>query len=85
MPAHATSDRTHNNALKLMEMLGITIKEIQINDAVNQHFADIGQDPKVFDSVYENSYARERTQILMKIKNSELFVLQPKPIRRKPT
>ena len=69
MPAYATSDRTHNNALKLMEMLGITIKEIPINDAVNQHFADIGQDSKVFDSVYENSYARERTQILMDLAN----------------
>lgn len=69
MPAHATSDRTHNNALKLMEMLGITIKEIPINDAVNQHFADIVQDPMVFDSVYENSYARERTQILMDLAN----------------
>lgn len=69
MPATATSDRTHDNALKLMEILGVTSFEIPVNDAVFQHFKDIGHNPEEFNAVYENSYARERTQILMDLAN----------------
>ena len=69
MPAFATSDRTLNNALRLMDILGVTSLEIPINDAVMQHFRDINHDPKEVNSVYENSYARERTQILMDLAN----------------
>lgn len=69
MPGFGTSGRTYNNALKLMEALGVTIKEISIVDAVLQHFKDIGQDPEKTDVTYENSQARERTQILMDYAN----------------
>ena len=71
MPGFGTTDRTHNNAMKLMETLGVTIREISIAKAVTQHFEDIGQDPKVHDITYENSQARERTQILMDVANKE--------------
>lgn len=69
MPGFGTSDRTHSNALKLMEALGVTAKEINISKSVLQHFEDIGHDPAVKDVTYENSQARERTQILMDISN----------------
>ncbi|MCM1222205.1 MAG: NAD(+) synthase, partial [Lachnospiraceae bacterium] len=69
MPGLGTSDRTKNNAWKLMEELGITAMEIPIAKAVQQHFADIGQDPETHDVTYENSQARERTQILMDYAN----------------
>ena len=69
MPGFGTTDRTHNNACILMEALGVTWREISIAAAVNQHFADIGHDPAVHDVTYENSQARERTQILMDIAN----------------
>lgn len=65
MPCFGTSDRTHQNSLKLMETLGISSKEINIRDAVNTHFRDIGHDPAVLNGTYENSQARERTQVLM--------------------
>ncbi len=65
MPCFGTSDRTYNNAWELMRTLGISCKEIVIKDAVSQHFADIGHDPSVHNATYENSQARERTQILM--------------------
>ncbi len=65
MPCFGTSDRTYRNSLELMKALGITTKEIPIKDAVNIHFRDIGHDPAVFDTTYENAQARERTQILM--------------------
>ena len=65
MPCFGTSDRTHNNAWMLMEKLGITAREIPIQQAVSQHFQDIGQDPDVHDATFENAQARERTQILM--------------------
>ena len=71
MPGFGTTDRTHNNAVKLMETLGVTIREISIAKAVNQHFEDIGHDKKVHDITYENSQARERTQILMDVANQE--------------
>ena len=69
MPGFGTTGRTHGNAVTLMEALGVTTREIPIADAVNQHFADIGHDPAVHDVTYENSQARERTQILMDIAN----------------
>lgn len=65
MPCFGTSDRTYRNSLELMRTLGISSKEINIRDAVNIHFRDIGHDPAVLNGTYENSQARERTQILM--------------------
>ncbi len=69
MPGMATTSRTHSNAVGLMEELGVTSLEIPIGKAVAQHFNDIGQDPQLFDVTYENSQARERTQILMDYSN----------------
>ena len=69
MPGEATTSRTKNNATTLMEELGITHMEIPIGKAVAQHFEDIGQDPAKHDAAYENSQARERTQILMDMAN----------------
>ena len=71
MPGFGTTGRTHSNAVTLMQGLGVTMREICIGDAVMQHFADIGQDPQVHDVTYENSQARERTQILMDVANLE--------------
>jgi len=65
MPCFGTSDRTYNNAWELMKKLGISAKEISISEAVTQHFKDIGHDISVHNGTYENSQARERTQILM--------------------
>ncbi len=69
MPGFGTSDRTYNNALALMQSLNITIREISIAKSVKQHFEDIGHDMTVHDVTYENSQARERTQILMDLSN----------------
>lgn len=69
MPGFGTTGRTYNNALKLMNALGVTVKEIPIADAVRQHFSDIGHDINNHDITYENSQARERTQILMDYAN----------------
>lgn len=69
MPGFGTTGRTYQNALNLMQSLGITIKEINISQSVLQHFKDIGQNEKVHDITYENSQARERTQILMDLSN----------------
>ncbi|MCM1065941.1 MAG: NAD(+) synthase [Muribaculaceae bacterium] len=69
MPGFGTTGRTHANALTLMRTLGVTMREIPIGAAVEQHFSDIGHDPKVHDVTYENSQARERTQILMDVAN----------------
>lgn len=69
MPGFGTTDRTYTNACLLAEMIGATLREVDIKPAVNQHFADIGQDGSVHDVTYENSQARERTQILMDIAN----------------
>ena len=69
MPGFGTTGRTYQNALNLMQSLGITIKEINISQSVLQHFKDIGQNEKVHDITYENSQARERTQILMDLAN----------------
>ncbi len=65
MPCFGTTDRTYQNSLELMKTLGVNCKEIPIRDAVNIHFRDIGHDPSVLNGTYENSQARERTQILM--------------------
>lgn len=69
MPGFGTTDRTYHNALSLMKSLGITIREISIKEACTLHFKDIGHDINVHDVTYENSQARERTQILMDIAN----------------
>ena len=71
MPGFGTTDRTYHNALKLMKELGVTIREINIAEAVTLHFRDIGHDVNIHDTTYENSQARERTQILMDIANKE--------------
>jgi len=69
MPGFGTTDRTYTNAINLMKSLGITTMEISITDASLQHFKDINHDPQQHDVVYENTQARERTQILMDIAN----------------
>ncbi len=69
MPGFGTTDRTYDNAVNLIHCLGAEFVEVDIKNAVNVHFSDIGQDPSVHDVTYENSQARERTQILMDIAN----------------
>lgn len=69
MPGFGTTDRTYNNALHLMETLGVTVREISIAKSVTQHFEDIGHDINNHDVTYENGQARERTQILMDVAN----------------
>ena len=69
MPGFGTTDRTYNNAIDLMKSLGISIREISIQDACIQHFKDIDHDINVHDVTYENSQARERTQVLMDLAN----------------
>ena len=71
MPGFGTTDRTYNNALELMHRMGITVREIPIREACEQHFRDIGIDPADHSAAYENSQARERTQILMDVANKE--------------
>ena len=71
MPGFGTTSRTKNNSMSLAEEYGCTLREISIAAAVEQHFKDIGHDPAVTDITYENSQARERTQILMDIANQE--------------
>ena len=69
MPGFGTTDRTHDNAVALMDSLGVTAREVSIREACVQHFKDIRHDMQVHDVVYENAQARERTQILMDIAN----------------
>ena len=69
MPGFGTTDRTYTNAMSLMRSLEITIREISIKDSCIQHFKDIDHDIDVHDTTYENSQARERTQILMDLSN----------------
>ena len=69
MPGFGTTSRTKNNAWELMEALGVTCREISIVPACEQHFKDLGHDKSVHDATYENSQARERTQLLMDIAN----------------
>lgn len=69
MPGFGTTDRTHRNAISLMSSLGVSMREVNISKSVLQHFEDIGQDKDSHDVTYENSQARERTQILMDLAN----------------
>jgi NAD+ synthase (glutamine-hydrolysing) len=69
MPCFGTTDRTYHNACELVRRLGATLEEVDIKEAVTLHFSDIGQDPANHDVTYENSQARERTQVLMDIAN----------------
>ena len=69
MPGYGTTSRTKNNATDLMDGLGITSREISIAAACDQHFKDLGHDKSVTDVTFENSQARERTQILMDVAN----------------
>ncbi len=69
MPGFGTTDRTYQNAISLMKGLGVSIREISIAKSVLQHFEDIGHDVENHDITYENSQARERTQILMDVSN----------------
>ncbi len=71
MPCFGTTKRTKSNAVRLCELLGVTLREINIEASVKQHFADIGQSEDVHDVTYENSQARERTQVLMDLANKE--------------
>lgn len=71
MPGFGTTDRTYNNAIDLIKSLGVTLREISIKDACIQHFKDIEHDSDNHDVTYENSQARERTQLLMDIANKE--------------
>ena len=71
MPGFGTTDRTYDNAVKLIQSLGAEFVEVDICQSVNVHFSDIGQDPSVHDVTFENSQARERTQILMDIANKK--------------
>ena len=71
MPGFGTTGKTYNNAKTIMKLLGADLREIPIRDAVLQHFSDINHDPKQHDVTYENSQARERTQILMDVANKE--------------
>lgn len=69
MPGFGTTDRTYDNAVKMIKSLGCTFHQISIRESVTRHFEDIGHDINVHDVTYENGQARERTQILMDIAN----------------
>lgn len=69
MPCFGTTDRTYDNACRLAAVLGVTLEKVDIKEAVQIHFRNIGQDPERQDVTYENSQARERTQVLMDIAN----------------
>lgn len=69
LPCFGTTSRTKNNAIELANAYGVTLKEVDITAAVNEHFRNIGQDPEKHDVAYENAQARERTQVLMDIAN----------------
>lgn len=69
MPGFGTSERTYRNAIQLMKLLGITVREIPIDEATKVHFKDIGHDFDRHDVTFENAQARERTQILMDVAN----------------
>ena len=69
MPCFGTTDRTYDNACRLAKVLGTTLQEVDIKEAVTIHFRDIGQDMEKHDVTYENGQARERTQVLMDIAN----------------
>ena len=69
MPCFGTTDRTYRNACTLIRELGVTFREIRLNESVTLHFRDIGHDMSVHDVTYENGQARERTQVLMDVAN----------------
>ncbi len=69
MPGFGTTDRTYTNAVNLMKLLGITLREVSVREACLQHFKDIGHNPDEHNVVYENAQARERTQVLMDMAN----------------
>lgn len=69
MPCFGTTDRTYDNACRLAQLLGTSLREVDIREAVNVHFGDIGQNSGCHDVTYENGQARERTQVLMDIAN----------------
>ncbi|MBO6229209.1 MAG: NAD(+) synthase [Ruminiclostridium sp.] len=69
MPCFGTTERTKGNAEKLAELLGSSLRTVDITGAVNQHFRDIGHDPELHNAAFENAQARERTQVLMDIAN----------------
>ena len=71
MPCFGTTDRTYANACRMAHALGVTLQEVNIREAVQVHFADIGQDPQKHDVTYENAQARERTQVLMDLANQK--------------
>ena len=71
MPGFGTTGRTYNNAVSLIRSLGATLREISIKEACVGHFRDIGHDINIHDVTYENSQARERTQVLMDVANQE--------------
>ncbi len=71
MPCFGTTDRTYQNACNLSRSMGTTLREVDIKEAVTVHFRDIGQDPEKHDVTYENSQARERTQVLMDLANQK--------------
>ncbi len=71
MPCFGTTDRTYQNACDLSRCMGTTLREVDIKEAVTVHFRDIGQDPDKHDVTYENSQARERTQVLMDLANQK--------------
>lgn len=71
MPCFGTTDRTLGNAERLGALLGVTVRKIDITEAVLRHFSDIGHNPDMHDVTFENSQARERTQVLMDIANAE--------------
>ena len=75
MPGFGTTDRTYTNALELMRELGVTIREISIKEACLLHMSDIGHDPSIKDITYENTQARERTQVLFDLANKENCLL----------
>lgn len=69
MPGFGTTGRTYNNAIKLMKCLGVTVKEVDIKEACMLHMRDIAHDPQIHDITYENTQARERTQVLFDLAN----------------
>lgn len=75
MPCFGTTDRTYQNACRLSERIGAQLTEINIKEAVKGHFRDIGHDIEIHDVTYENSQARERTQVLMDLANQENAIL----------
>ncbi len=75
MPCFGTTDRTHANALELMRCLGVTSREINLHNACTLHMRDIGHDDSIKDITYENTQARERTQVLFDLANKENMLL----------